>query len=577
MSNQNIPEDVMLKVNNWLASPINENDKNKIKNLLSSDQKELIDSFYTDLEFGTGGLRGIMGIGPNRMNEYTVGMATQGLANYLQKCFPSSGISVCIAYDCRNHSRFFAQTAAKVLAANNFKVFLFDQLRPTPELSFAVRELKANAGIVITASHNPKEYNGYKVYWNDGGQLVPPHDKNVISEVRQISSFAMVKTDDRPENIKIVGKEIDEKYLSALQKISLLNNDTSISKDIKIVYTPLHGTGVTLMPKALEAFGFKNIIHVPEQDINDGNFPTVHSPNPEEQSALNMAIEKAVESDADIVLATDPDADRVGMAVKTGKGIYELLNGNQTAALLTWLNLEMRAKQNSLPSNAYIVKTIVTSDLLRIIADEYKVKTFNVLTGFKYIAEVIRQNEGQATFICGGEESYGFLSSDVVRDKDALMTACQLAELTAIAKSKGKNLFDLMNDIYRDFAYYFESQVSITKKGKDGLAEIKQMMEKFRKNPPTEIAGVSVKCIYDYKLSEAIAKDGKKSRIELPTSDVLQFLLTDQSLITVRPSGTEPKIKFYFSVTCAKTEEESQIVIDSLKEKIKKFEEVTRI
>lgn len=577
MNNTDITEDVMRKIANWLDSPISDNDKNEIGRLMTDDPKELIDSFYTELEFGTGGLRGIMGIGPNRMNEYTVGMATQGLANYLLKCFPSAGISVCIAYDCRNNSRFFAQTAANVLAANEIKVYLFDQLRPTPELSFAVRDLKANAGIVITASHNPKEYNGYKVYWNDGGQLVPPHDKNVISEVRQVSSVSMVKTGDHPENIKIIGKETDEKYISALKKISLLKNDPKIKKDVRIVYTPLHGTGVTLMPKALEAFGFTDIVHVPEQDINDGNFPTVHSPNPEEQSALNMAIEKAVQCDADIVLATDPDADRVGMAVKTSDGIYELINGNQTATLLTWLNLEMRSNQNTLPSNAYIVKTIVTSDLLKVIADHYKVKTFNVLTGFKYIAEVIRQNEGQATFICGGEESYGFLSSDIVRDKDALMTACQLAELAAIAKSEEKNLLDLLNDIYRNFAYYYESQVSITKKGKDGLLEIKQMMERFRHNPPNSIAGVEVKAIYDYKLSEYTELKGKKGKIELPTSDVLQFVLIDQSLITIRPSGTEPKIKFYFSVTSENTGEENQVIIGKLKGKIAKFEEITRM
>ncbi|KAF5036398.1 Phosphoglucomutase [anaerobic digester metagenome] len=513
---------------------------------------DLQESFYTELDFGTGGLRGIMGVGPNRMNKYTVGTATQGLANYLKESFPDTQISVAIAYDCRNNSDYFASVAADVLSANDIKVFLFDGLRPTPELSFTVRHLRCQAGIVITASHNPKEYNGYKVYWNDGGQLVPPHDKNVIAAVRAISGIDNVKFERNADLVTGIGKGIDEIYLRQIMQIVLSPDAIDKQHRMPVVYTPLHGTGVTLIPKVLKRIGFGNIIHVPEQDVNDGNFPTVKSPNPEEKSALEMAIAKAEETQAALILATDPDADRVGVAVRNKEGKIVLLNGNQTASILTWYTINRLKETGKMPSCPMMVKTIVTTDLLNAIAADHGVKMYDVLTGFKYIAEIIRLQEGREKFIGGGEESYGYLGADFVRDKDAVMTCCMIAEAAAWAACEGKTLTCLLDDIYAKYGYYAEDLLSITKKGMNGQQEIADMMKAFRGNPPKEICGSPVTMIRDYKLRVSRSMEtGSESAIELPISDVLQFFTKDGSKVTVRPSGTEPKIKFYFSVIMA--------------------------
>ncbi len=550
MELENIDKSIIAKAQQWLGENFDEQTRQQVKQLMDENPEELFESFYTDLEFGTGGLRGIMGVGSNRMNKYTVGMATQGLANYLHLMFPNvSKIKVAIAYDSRNNSKYFAQITAEILSANNCKVFLFEELRPTPELSFAIRHLGCQSGIVITASHNPKEYNGYKVYWDDGGQLVAPHDDNVIVEVRKITAIDMIRFSAKPENIISIGEEVDSAYLAEVKKLSFIPEIIHKHKDISIVYTALHGTGITLVPIALKQYGFENIHLVDEQAIPDGNFPTIKSPNPEEKAALAMAIEKAKLVNAELVLATDPDADRVGVAIKDDLGEYILLNGNQTASLLIYYLINQWKKTGKLLGKEYIVKTIVTSELLAEIANKFGVEYFDVLTGFKYIAEIINRFEGQKTFIGGGEESYGYLVGDFVRDKDAVISCCMIAETAVYAKEQGISLYALLLEIYKEYGMYYESLLSITKKGKSGADEIKQMMNNFRTNPPKAINNSIVIAIMDYKLQRNInTVNGNVANIELPKSDVLQFFTADGSKITIRPSGTEPKIKFYFGI-----------------------------
>ncbi|MCX7986765.1 MAG: phospho-sugar mutase [Bacteroidales bacterium] len=536
------------KAKEWLTDSFDEATRQEVKRLLEGDEKELIDAFYRDLEFGTGGLRGIMGVGTNRMNIYTVGRATQALANYLKKAFPHlNPIKVAVAHDSRNNSRLFAETTAKIFAANGIEVYLFDALRPTPELSFTIRYLGCQSGVVITASHNPKEYNGYKAYWDDGGQVVPPHDKNIIDQVG-CTTFTDIKWSGQEHLIKIIGKEIDEVYTDQIKSLSLSPEIVSKFNDIKIVYTPIHGTGVKLVPMALAKYGFTNIIHVEEQDVPDGNFPTVKSPNPEESAALSLAIEKARQTGAELVMATDPDADRVGIAVKYNND-FILLNGNQTGSLLIYYLLTRWHENKKLTGKEYVVKTIVTTDLIEEIARKFDVECYNVLTGFKYIAEIIKQNEGKKTFIGGGEESYGYLAGEFVRDKDAVMACALIAEAYAWAKSQGKSVFDLLLEMYVQFGFYKESLVNVTKKGKEGQEEIARMMENYRQNPPRVLGGSKVIRILDYQSLTVKDIDGNVlGSIQLPKSNVLQFLTDDGSKITVRPSGTEPKIKFYFSV-----------------------------
>jgi phosphoglucomutase len=550
MSNIDLLKEVKSKAELWLAGNFDSETKNKVKYLIENDEKELIESFYRDLEFGTGGLRGIMGVGTNRMNIYTVGMATQGLSNYIKSNFKNlKQIKVAVAHDSRNNSRLFAETTTKIFASNGFKVYLFESLRPTPELSFAIRHFGCQSGVVITASHNPKEYNGYKAYWEDGGQVVEPHDKNIIDEVQSIKSVDEIKFSGNENNIEIIGTSFDTIYTDMIKALSLSPEIIERQKNLKIVYTPIHGTGVKLVPMALKKLGFTNIYNVPEQDVVSGDFPTVYSPNPEETAALKMAIEKAQKVDADIVMATDPDADRVGIAVKDNKGEFIILNGNQTAALLTNYLLKKWSEKKNLTGKEYIVKTIVTTELLADIAKKYKVEYFDVLTGFKYIAEIILRNEGKKTFIGGGEESYGFLVGEAVRDKDAISACALVAETAAWAKDMDKSLFELLLEIYKEFGFYYESLSSVVKKGKEGAEEIQKMMNNFRSNPPKSINGSKVVKIADYLKKEITEPEsGKKSTIDLPKSNVLQFFTADGSKISVRPSGTEPKIKFYFGV-----------------------------
>jgi len=534
----------------WLNDNYDEETKKQIRYMIDNNPDELLESFYCDLEFGTGGLRGIMGVGTNRMNKYTVAMATQGLANYLKKMFAkNSEIKVAIAYDSRNNSRYFAQITAEVFSANAIKVYLFESIRPTPVLSFAVRHLNCQSGVVITASHNPKEYNGYKVYWDDGGQLISPHDVNVIKEVKEISKLSDIKLVPVSENIILIGDEIDKVYVEKVKALSLSPAAIKKQNDLRIVYSALHGTGVNLVPRCLKEFGFVNITTVAEQNVSDGNFPTVKSPNPEEPAALALALQKAKEIDADLVLATDPDADRVGVAIKNRDKGYILLNGNQTAALLIYYLLNRWKSENKMKGNEFIVKTIVTSELLREIALKNKVECYDVLTGFKYIADIIKQFEGKKVFIGGGEESYGYLVGDFVRDKDAVISCCMIAEAAAWAADNHKNFLELLIDMYTEYGFYKESLLSVTKTGKNGLEEIKMMMTNYRNNPPVKINNAEVIKIMDYLLQKEIdLKTGKTTDIHLPKSDVIQFFLSDNSKITVRPSGTEPKIKFYFGV-----------------------------
>ncbi len=559
------------RVSSWLDSQaIDQETKEAIKELQSKNQEELTEAFYKDLEFGTGGLRGIMGIGSNRMNKYTIGMATQGLANYLNKNFPNEDIKVAIAHDSRNNSRFFAETTAAVFSANGIRVFLFESLRPTPELSYCIRQLKCKSGVVLTASHNPKEYNGYKAYWDDGGQLVPPHDKNVIDEVNKISSFDDVKFEGNSSLIEIIGEEIDKQYIEVLKGLSLSPETIQKESDTKIVYSSIHGTGIKMVPQVLEAFGFKNVTVVAEQAEPDGNFPTVVYPNPEEAEAMSLALKKAAEIDADLVMATDPDADRVGIAARNKDGEFQLLNGNQTGTLLIYYLLKKWQENNKLDGKQFIVKTIVTTDLIKRIADHFKVTSYDTLTGFKYIAELIKELEGKSKFIAGGEESYGYLVGDSVRDKDAVASCAMIAEMAAWAKSEGLSVFDLMEKIYRQFGFFLESLKSITKKGKAGAEEIEAMMVKFRKEPPTTLGGSKVVKLIDYQSStEKELTTGKEKPIDYPKSNVLQFFTEDESKVSIRPSGTEPKIKFYFSVNDKLAEKESvQTVKGRLESKI---------
>ena len=545
----NIDENVLKKAQQWLDGAYDEETKAAVRQMMENDPQELIESFYRDLEFGTGGLRGIMGVGSNRMNKYTVGAATQGFANYLKMNFPDvAQIKVAIAHDSRNNSSYFAEVTADVFSANGIKVYLFDDLRPTPELSFAIRHFNCQGGIVITASHNPKEYNGYKAYWNDGGQLISPHDKNVIKEVQKITDIADVQFKKNPDLIEIIGEEVDKIYLEHIKSLSLSPEVIQRQKDLKIVYTPIHGTGARLVPESLKLFGFENVHIVSEQAVADGNFPTVKSPNPEEPAALEMALQLADKIEADLVMATDPDGDRVGLAVrKDGKMV--LLNGNQAASLLIYYLLEKWHENGKLTGKEYIVKTIVTTELLFDMADKYGVEHFDVLTGFKYIADIIKRFEGEKQFIGGGEESYGYLVGDFVRDKDAIISCSMLAEVAAWANDKGIGIFDLLKQIYQEFGFYKEKLISIVRKGKSGAEEIQKMMDDFREKTPGRFNGSKVVTVKDYLTGkEKDLLTGEEKEILLPRSNVLQFFTEDGSKISVRPSGTEPKIKFYFGV-----------------------------
>ena len=571
MANNNIDETVDRRVRSWLEGNYDEQTKARVRYLMEHDRKELTESFYQTLEFGTGGLRGIMGVGTNRMNVYTVGMATQGLANYLKESFEGE-IKVAIAYDCRNNSELFARTTADVFAANGFTVYLFDTLHPTPVLSFTIRHLGCQSGVVITASHNPKEYSGYKAYWNDGAQVIAPHDTNIIDEVNKISDPSQVKFEGGRGKIISIGQEIDNAYLDMVHGLSLSPEAVAAHNRIKIVYTPIHGTGVKLVPASLARYGFSNIIHVPEQDVSDGDFPTVVSPNPEDPAALKMAIDKAIQTDADMVMATDPDSDRQALAVRDENGKFVLLNGNQTGSLLVYYLVRRWSELGKLDGRQFVVKTVVTTDLMRRIAESYGVECYNVLTGFKFIAAVIRENEGVKEFIGGGEESYGFMVGDKVRDKDAVSSLSIAAECAAWAASQGKNLLDVMKDIYLEYGFYKEGLVSIVRKGQQGQLEIRRMMADLRSDPPTEIGGSPVVEVRDYLLRQAMA-GGKTEPIDLPVSDVLQFITADGTVVSARPSGTEPKIKFYFSV-CEKLDslqkyDETSHKLDAKIEKIK--------
>jgi phosphoglucomutase len=539
---------IQQKIDSWLSGNYEQSVKDGIKKMQDENPNELLESFYKNLEFGTGGLRGIMGIGTNRMNKYTVGMATQGYANYLKQVF-GSNVKVAIAHDCRNNSRFFAETTANVFAANGIKVYLFEDLRPTPELSFAIRHFGCQGGVVCTASHNPKEYNGYKAYWDDGAQIVEPHDVNVIKEVEKIASVDDVKWSGGEANIIVIGKEVDEIYLGMVKGLSVYPEVCAAQHDLKIVYTPIHGTGITLVPEILKKFGFDNVHVVEEQRTPDGNFPTVIYPNPEETEAMSMGLAKAKALDADILLGTDPDADRVAIGIKNSKGEWVLMNGNQTAVLAFNYMIEARKTKGIAQPNDMVVKTIVTSYMIDQIAKENGVACYNVLTGFKWIASLIKAKEGKENYIIGGEESFGLMIGDQIRDKDAISAVALLCEMAAYEKNKGRSLYDKLIDLYVQYGLYKENLVSITKKGMNGAKEIADMMSGYRANPPKTIDGVPVEKLLDYDLQ--VGKNlttGEEWKIDLPKSNVLQFILGDGTSISARPSGTEPKIKFYFSV-----------------------------
>jgi len=537
-------------INEWLNGNYDQQTKDEIQQLIDKDAStELTDAFYRSLEFGTGGLRGIMGAGSNRINKYTIGTATQGLSNYLLKKYPGEQIKVAIAHDSRNNSDYFAGIAADVFSANGIHVYFFKALRPTPELSFAIRELGCRSGVMLTASHNPKEYNGYKAYGADGGQFTSPDDTMVMDEVAAISSIDEVKFDRVEGSVELIGEEIDQLYLDKITELSVSPEAIARQKELKIVYSPIHGTGITLVPKALEQFGFTNLTLVEEQSTPDGNFPTVVYPNPEEKEALTLALKKAKEIDADLVLATDPDADRVGIAVKNNDGDFVLLNGNQTGSLLINYLLTAWEEKGKLDGDQYIVKTIVTSNLIEEIAKAKNVTFYNTLTGFKFIGQLITSLQGKKTFIGGGEESYGYLIGELVRDKDAIISCAFIAEMTAFYKDKGSSLYDALLDMYVEYGLYKEELVSLTKKGKTGAEEIKAMMEKFRSNPPVTLGGSKVSLLKDYELGiETDLSTGEKTKLDFPKSDVLQFITEDGSIVSARPSGTEPKIKFYCSV-----------------------------
>ena len=559
------------KVASWLEGNYDQETKSAIKKLQQENPTDLEDSFYKNLEFGTGGLRGIMGVGSNRMNKYTVGMATQGFANYLKKVYGNNEVKVVVGHDCRNNSRFFAETTANVFAANGFKVYLFEDLRPTPELSFALRTLGCQAGVVCTASHNPKEYNGYKAYWDDGSQLVPPHDKNVIKEVEAIAKVDDVKWSGGENNISILGKEMDEQYISMVKDLSVYPEIIAKQHDLKIVYTSIHGTGITVMPQTLAAYGFTNVSIVEAQAKPNGNFPTVIYPNPEERETMSLGLEQAKKMDADILLGTDPDSDRVGVGVKNHKGEWVLMNGNQTAVLAFAYLIEARKNKGIAKPNDMVISTIVTTDMINEVAKQNNVACYNVLTGFKWIASLLKEKEGKENYIIGGEESFGLMIGDKVRDKDAVSAVAILCEMAAVEKEKGKTLFDKLIEMYLQYGFYLEDLISITKKGMNGQKEIASMMEGYRTNPPTTINGSKVVELLDYELQ--ISKNlftNETAKIDLPKSNVLQFLLADGSKISARPSGTEPKIKFYFSVqTKLNNKEEFDEKYAELENKIK--------
>jgi phosphoglucomutase len=540
------------KIASWLNGNYDTATKEEILSLQKNQPDALQDAFYKNLEFGTGGLRGIMGVGTNRVNKYTIGMATQGFSNYLLKTYPNEAISVAVGHDSRNNSRFFAETTAQVFAANGIKVYLFEALRPTPELSFAIRNLNCKGGVVCTASHNPKEYNGYKAYWNDGGQLVPPHDKNVITEVEAIQSLEEVKWTGGDALIELMGATMDEAYVKMLTSLSVYPEVIAAQHDLKIVYTPIHGTGITLVPKVLAAYGFTNVHVVQEQATPDGNFPTVAYPNPEESETMSIGLAQAKAMDADILLGTDPDADRVGIGVKNHQGDWVLMNGNQTAVLAFAYMMEARKAKGIAAPNDMVITTIVTTAMINEVARQNSVACYNVLTGFKWIAELVKEKEGKENYIIGGEESFGLMIGDQIRDKDAVSAVALLCEMAAYEKSKGRSLFDKMIELYMQYGFYYEHLISITKKGMNGQQEIADMMEGYRNNPPALIAGMQVTTLLDYQLQVSTnLVTGEKTKIALPKSNVLQFVTEDGTKISARPSGTEPKIKFYFSVNAS--------------------------
>lgn len=550
MEKSDLLAEVRKKAQSWLSQDFDEATRVEVQRMMEEDENLLIEAFYKDLEFGTGGLRGIMGPGTNRVNLYTIGMATQGLCNYLKKQFdPATRLKVVVTHDCRNNSRLFAETTSNVLSANGIEVFLTEEMRPTPELSFAIRHLKCQSGVVVTASHNPREYNGYKVYWEDGGQIVEPHDTGIIEEVNAIQSINEVKFKGQAELIHLVGEDLDQAYLDTIQKHCLKPAIIKSQADIGIVYTPIHGSGVIMVPKALKKLGFRNILNVPEQDIEDGNFPTVVSPNPEEQAALNMAIEKAKESGAELVMATDPDGDRIGIAVKDEQGEFVLLNGNQTGSLMVYYLLKNLSEQKKLKGNEFIARTVVTTPLFDEIATSFNVNSHITLTGFKHIAALIRNKEGKETFIGGGEESYGFMIGSEVRDKDGVASAALIAEIAAWAQSRGLRILDILDEIHQEYGVFQEHLISVVKKGRNGSEEIANMMESFRNTPPESLAGSDVVTINDFLLRKSYDQlSHLRYDITLPKSNVLQYITQDGTIFSARPSGTEPKIKFYFSV-----------------------------
>ncbi len=559
------------RINVWVNGHYDQATKDTIAQLQKENPDELADAFYRNLEFGTGGLRGIMGVGTNRINKYTIGMATQGFANYLKKTYGNEEVKVAIAHDSRNNSRFFAETTAHVFAANGIKVYLFEALRPTPELSFAIRQLGCKGGVVCTASHNPREYNGYKAYWNDGGQLVPPHDKNVIREVEAITNVNEVKWSGGDANITLIGKEMDDAYLDMVKGLSVYPDVIARQKDLKIVYTPIHGTGIMLVPEVLKRFGFTNVTIVEEQATPDGNFPTVNYPNPEESETMSIGLKKARELDADILLGTDPDADRVGIGVKNHKGEWVLMNGNQTAVLAFSYLMEARKAKGIAQPNDMVITTIVTTEMINEVARQNEVACYNVLTGFKWIAEKIKELDGQKNYVIGGEESFGLMIGNQIRDKDAVSAVALMCEMAAYEKNQGRTLFDKMIELYIKYGFYYENLISITKKGMNGQKEIADMMESYRNHPPKTIAGAQVATLLDYELQKGTnLVTGESWKIELPKSNVLQFVTADGTKISARPSGTEPKIKFYFSVnTQLKRKEDFDSTFAILENKIK--------
>lgn len=579
MGNEELIKLCIEKAQKWLTPAYDAETQAEVKRMIeNNDKTDLIEAFYKDLEFGTGGLRGIMGVGSNRMNIYTVGAATQGLSNYLNKCFAGKkDISVVVGHDCRNNSRLFAEISADIFSANGIRVYLFDDMRPTPEMSFAIRHLGCQSGIILTASHNPKEYNGYKAYWDDGAQVLSPHDNGIIDEVNKIASAADIKFEGNKELIQIIGKDVDDVYLEKVRSISIDPGVIERQKDLRIVYTPIHGTGMMLIPQALKMWGFENVHCVPEQMVKSGEFPTVVSPNPENAEALTLAINLAKSIDADIVMASDPDADRVGMACKNSEGEWVLINGNQTCLIFLYYIIKNRIAMGKMKGNEFVVKTIVTTELIKAVADKNNIEMYDCYTGFKWIARQIRLNEGIRQYIGGGEESYGFLAEDFVRDKDAVSACALLAEICAWAKDQGKTLYDILMEIYVEYGFSKEVTVNVTKPGKSGADEIRTMMDAFRTYPPKELGDSKVALVKDYKTLKATDSKGNVKDIDMPEpSNVLQFFTEDGTKISVRPSGTEPKIKFYMEIkgemacpkcyagACADAEEKIEAVKKSL-------------